>query len=191
LEILEGYGMIKYIENYLQNIQEGYLFSDKNISVNLHLFENGTKNKLIIVGVPGSGKTSLGEYLVKKYNVSDFVSDDWWEKMLDGLTSSKRTIIEGAGLAMLYVKEDTWKKVIIEQPMILLGLSAIKAGLRADRRDGMLPGKAKDWKDTFYFVRNNFAYFEKAVGLLRKDVMKIPGVKIEEFIVPKFKTVLK
>jgi GTPase SAR1 family protein len=178
------------IEDYLQNIQEGYLFSDKTISVNLHEFENKTKNKLLIIGVPGSGKTSLAKHLLKKYNVNDFVSDDHWKKMLEGLTSSKRTIIEGAGLASLYGNDDSWKKLIIEQPMILMGMSAIKAGWRADKRDGLVPGKVKDWKDTYYFMRSNITYFQKFYNLLRNDVMKLSGATIKEYKVPKFKTVL-
>ena len=62
------------LEEYLNQIQEGYLFSDKTISVNLKHFEQLGEHKLLIVGVLGSGKTSLGEYLAKKYKV-DFFSD--------------------------------------------------------------------------------------------------------------------
>jgi hypothetical protein len=178
------------VENYLQSIQEGYIFSEKTISVNLHLFENGTKNKLIITGVPGSGKTSLLHYLLKKYNVNDFVSDDSWGKTLEGLTSSKRTIVEGGGFLILYKEEVSWRKMMLDTPMILMGMSAIKSGWRADKRDETVPGKVKDWKDTYHFTRTNLFYFQNAANLLRKDLMKLPDAKIEEYKVPKFKTVL-
>ena len=178
------------IENYLQSIQEGYIFSEKTISVNLHLFETGTKNKLIITGVPGSGKTSLLHYLLKKYNVNDFVSDDSWEKTLEGLKSSKRTIVEGVVFLILYKEEVSWREMVLDTPMILTGMSAIKSGWRADKRDGTVPGKVKDWKDTFHFMRINLSYFQSAANLLRKDLMKLPDAKIEEYKVPKFKTVL-
>jgi len=49
------------INEYLQQIQEGYLFSDKTISVNLDDFESGKNNKLIVVGVLGSSKSTVGE----------------------------------------------------------------------------------------------------------------------------------
>jgi len=180
----------KMINEYLKHIQEGYILSDKNISVDLDDFENGSKNKLIIIGVPGSGKTSLGEYLSKKYKVNDFISDTHWRKMRDGLTSSKRTIVEGAGLADLYYGEQTWRDLIIDKPMILMGMSAIKAGFRADKRDGTVPGKAKDWKDIYHFIRNNLSYWQKVINYLRKDVIKLPDAKIKEYKIPKFETVL-
>ena len=178
------------IDSYLQHIQEGYLFSDKNISVNLKDFESGKAKKLLIIGLPGSGKTSLGEHLVKKYRIKDFVSDDHWKVMRDGLLNSNRTIIEGAGLAYLYYKEQEWKDAIIDKPMILMGMSAIKAGFRADRRDGMFPSTVKNKKDMYHFIRKNLTLWEKILKHLKKDVMKIPGADIKEYKVPKFKTVL-
>jgi len=169
---------------------EGYLLSDKTISVNLSEFESGKENKLIIIGLPGSGKTSLGEYLAKKYRAKDIVSDDHWKVMRDGLTNSKRTIVEGAGLADLYYKDQSWRDLIINKPMILIGMSAIKAGFRADKRDGMFPSTVKNKKDMYYFIRKNLSYWEKVLKYLRKDVMKIPNADIKEYKIPKFKTVL-
>ena len=176
------------LDAYLDYIQEGYILSDKTISVNLDQFESGKKKKLVIVGVPGSGKTTLGDYLAKKYKAT-LVSDTSWQEFLKGLKGNKRTIIEGAGLAVLYMKDPTWRKLLIDKPMILIGMSAIKAGLRADKRDSTLPGKAKEFSDIFYFVRNNLSYFQQAVGMMRKDAMNIPKAKIKEFKVPKFKPV--
>ena len=175
------------IDSYLKYIQEGYILSDKTISVNLDDFENYSKNKLLIVGVLGSGKTSLGKYLVKKYKVLEFFSDEGG--IIDALKSSKRSIIEGGQLATLYKAKPDLRKLIINQPMIVIGMSAIKAGLRADRRDGTVPGKAKDWKDIYYFIRTNLSYFQKSVNFLRKDIMKLSDAKIEEYVIPKFKTV--
>lgn len=179
--------MIDPITRY--RLSEGYLLSDKTISVNLKDFVSGKSNKLLIIGVPGSGKTSLGEYLIKKYKAKEFASDDHWKVMKDGILNSNRTIIEGAGLADLYYKEDTWKKLIIDKPMILMGMSALKAGLRADKRDGTVPGQVKDKKDTYYFTRMNLTHWQKVFKYLRKDVMKIPDADIKEFKVPKFKPV--
>jgi len=171
------------------NIQEGYLLSDKNISINLNQFESGKQKKLLIIGLPGSGKTSLGEHLMKKYKIKNFVSDTDWKTMYKGITNSKRTIVEGAGLADLYYKEQTWRDIIIDKPMILMGMSAIKAGFRADKRDGMLPSTVKDKKDMYYFIRKNLSHWEKVLKYLRKDVMNIPNADIKEYKVPKFKPV--
>ena len=150
-----SYSEDKMIDSYLSYIQEGYLLSDKSISVGLDDFKSGRKNKLLIIGVPGSGKTSLAKYLAKKYNAG-IVSDTHWREFKKALLDSKRTIIEGAGLASLYKADDSWRKMIIDKPIILIGLSAIRSGLRADVRDGMLPTTVKNKKDMFYFIRNIF-----------------------------------
>jgi GTPase SAR1 family protein len=177
------------LEEYLHYIQEGYILSDKTISVNLDDFESGKKNKLIIIGLCGSGKTSLGEYLVKKYKVKNFISDKPWPITKAGLLSPKRTILESAGFIWM-VHEPKWKKIVISNPMILIGMSAIKAGIRADRRDGTIPGVAKDKKDIYYFVRSNFIDFQRRFNKLRKEIINIPGAKIKEYTIPKFITVL-
>lgn len=56
------------INQYLQQLQEGTLFSDKTISIDLNKFENGESKKLIIVGLSGAGKSTLGNYLSNKYD---------------------------------------------------------------------------------------------------------------------------
>jgi len=174
------------LEQYLQHIQEGYLFSDKTISVNLDSFLNGSNKKLLIVGVLGSGKTSLGSYLAKKYKVA-FFSDE--SGMIKALQSPQRMIIEGAQIASLYKMKPEVRKLILNQSMIIIGLSAIKAGLRADKRDSTLPGKAKNWKDIYYHSRENLLYWQKAVKFFRRDVEKISGFKIKEYKMPTFKAV--
>ena len=146
------------LEEYLNQIQEGYLLSDKTISVNLKHFEQLDEHKLLIVGVLGSGKTSLGEYLAKKYKV-DFFSDK--SGMEVALKSTKRMIIEGGQIATLYKQKPELRKFIIDQPMILIGLSAIKAGIRADKRDGTVPGTAKDWR-YILFCQDKFFYISKS-----------------------------
>lgn len=176
------------IDEYLDALQEGYIFSDKTVSVNLKDFESGKKKKLIIVGLPGSGKTSIGEYLVKKYKIKEFVSDEGWEATRKGLLSPNRTILESAGFIYM-VHEPKWKKIVLSYPMILMGMSAIKAGYRADRRDGTVPGKVRDWKDTFHFIRTNFKDFQGRYNKLRKEVLQLPNADIKEFKVPKFETV--
>lgn len=173
------------IDKYLDIIQEGYLLSDKTISVDLHKFENKENNKLLIVGVCGSGKTTLAEYLAKKYKVVSIISDTDYNYMKDGLKNSKRIIIEGAQIATFYKEEPSYRKLIINQPMILIGMSAIKAGLKADKRDQTTLTGAKKWRDIYYFVRNNLSYFQKRLNLLRKDVIKLPGIVIKPFEVPK------
>jgi hypothetical protein len=180
---------MEILKDYLYNLQEGYFFGDKTISVNLEDFENGIKKKLLIVGLAGSGKTTLGEFLVKKYEVGTFISDTGKGLKAALRNKSTRMIIEGAQLLRIYNEEPEFKPIIINSALIVIGLSALKAGWRADRRDSTLPGKAKDWKDSFYFTRLNFSY-QHYLSSLRKDIMKLPNARIEEYKIPKFETVL-
>ena len=176
------------IDPITQYILEGYFFSDKTISVNLQDFISGKRNKLLIVGVLGSGKTSLGEYLLKKYKVKDFFSDT--AGLEQALKSPKRMIVETIEIAGLYKEKPNFRQLILNQSMILMGMSAFKAGLRADKRDGTVPGTVRDKKDTYISTRDNITYFQKRLKNLRKNAMAIPGADIKEFKVPKFKTVL-
>ena len=177
--------MIDPITLYI--LHEGLISSDKTVSINLSDFVNGRANKLLIVGVLGSGKTSLGEYLQKKYKIKDFFSDRAGLEV--ALKSPKRMIVETIEIASLYMEKPDWRKLIIKQPMILMGMSALKGGLRADKRDGTTISGAKDKRDSYISVRDNLTYFQKRLTYLRKDVMKIPNADIKEFKVPKFKPV--
>ena len=168
-------------------LNEGYLLSDKTISVNLFKFESGEAIKLLIIGTLGSGKTSLGKYLMKKYKVKEFFSDKPGLKI--ALKSHKRMIMETIEIASLYKDKPEFRKIILSHPMILMGMSALKSGLRADKRDGTVPGKVKDKKDTYISARHNISYFQKRLNYLRKDAMKIPGADIKEFEVPIFEPV--
>ena len=179
------------LDTYLDYLNEGYLFSDKTISINLDRFERGQSNKLLIVGLLGSGKTTLGEYLLKQYKVKEFVSDVGMDRMLKSLKNpNTRTIIEGAQIAWMYKDKPEHRELILSCPMILIGMSAIKAGLRADRRDGTTPMNAKNKKDIYYFIRKNISEWQKYITYFRKDALKIPNAKIEEYKIPKFKPVI-
>jgi len=70
-------------------------------------------NSLLLVHLD-QGKTSLGKHLAKKYS-SELVSDTDWKTMARGILNSKRTIIEGAGLADLYLRFLSLKLNIIKE----------------------------------------------------------------------------
>lgn len=167
------------LENYLVYLNEGYLFSNKTISVNLDQFKTGKKNKLLIIGVLGSGKTSLGQYLKKKYNVKHFFSDEYG--LEKALKSPKRMIIETIEITSLYKEKPEYRQLILSMPMIIIGISAMKAGFRADKRDNTVPTTAKDKRDIYISTRDNLTFFQKRLNYLRKDVMKLPNAKIKEY----------
>ena len=191
------------LDVYLQQIQEGYLFSDKSISVNLDDFESRKQNKLLIVGVAGSSKTTLGERIAKKYKAKWISIDSlWWrlkqkyfkddeykdvkkklekkvnETVIKYLKSNERLIIEGVDLLEIYLKQPQYKKLIINQPMIVLGLSSIRAGIRAGRRNMSREG-GESWKELYWMSEINIRKIEPILKMLRKDIMKLPGADIK------------
>ncbi len=64
------------INEYLSYLQEGYIFNDKTISIDLDRFESKESNKLIISGLSGAGKSTLGNHLANKYNCHYEESDE-------------------------------------------------------------------------------------------------------------------
>jgi len=191
------------LESYLQHIQEGYLFSDKTISVNLNDFESGKKNKLIVVGVMGSGKTTIGEHLSKKYKVKWISVDSFWwrlkqkyfknikmtgremeDKLQDKfealvikhLKSNERLIIEGINLM-----EPKYRKLVLKQPMIILGISSLRAGLRGGMRNRKRGDDGGTWKLLYWMPEMNMRKMEPVLKLLRKDVSNLSGANIKEY----------
>ena len=69
------------IDQYLLTLHEGYLLNNKTISVNLQDFISGKNKKLFIVGVMGSGKSTLGVKLAKKLKVKLYNIDFFWWKL--------------------------------------------------------------------------------------------------------------
>jgi hypothetical protein len=98
-------------------------------------------------------------------------------------------IIETIEIASIYKEKSQYRKLILDMPMILIGLSALKAGLRADKRDGTIPSTSKRKRDIYISTRDNLTFFQKRLNYLRKDALKIPNADIKEYKVPKFEPV--
>ena len=194
------------LDKYINYIQEGYITSDKTISVNLHKFESGKKNKLLVMGVAGSGKTTIGEMLAKKYKVKWISIDSlWWrleqkyfkgvdmslqkykDKLQDKfekevfkyLKSNERLIIEGINLM-----ENKYRKDIFKHSMIILGLSSLRAGIRAGLRNIEREG-GEGWRELYWMSKLNMKTIEPKVKVIRRHITMIPNVVIEEYKLPK------
>lgn len=60
--------MIDLLTEYI--LQKGYILNDTTISCDLFKFESGESNVLLIAGLSGAGKTTLGRKLAKKGNAN-------------------------------------------------------------------------------------------------------------------------
>lgn len=196
------------LEQYLATIQEGYLLSDKTISVDLDKFESGKANKLLIIGTAGSGKSTLAEYLSKKYKTK-WINIDvmWWrlrqkyfknapetdeterklikkviEFTIQSLKSNERLIIEGVDLLNIYHEKPEYRKLIINQPIIIFGLSSLRAGIRAGMRNKKRnEEKGGHMKFMYWMVKFNIRHVEDSLQMVRKDIKKLANADIKEY----------
>jgi len=184
-------------------LTEGYVFSNKTISVNLSEFESGRINKLLVIGVMGSGKTTIGEQLAKRYRCKWISTDSFWwrlkqkyfqdiemnkaeleekiqpyfeKEMRKYLMNNERVIIEGINLL-----ENKYRQMVIKKPMIILGLSSIRAGFRAGKRNKERGEEEAKWKLIYWMTSFNIRNVEGKVKELRQQVRKIPNVNIKEY----------
>ena len=180
-------------EDIKELIQEGYFISDETISVDLHKFESGECNKLIISGLSGAGKTTLGKQLAKKYNCSVIDLDDIWneiiknnpinkvarskrkslffEKLSNLLTNNVKYIIGGVKIIDIYYDDPNINKLLLTLPFIFLGKSALKASWDAAIRDHKKSNKKVNilirihTKAKFNFIE--FYKYEKKLKMAR------------------------
>jgi hypothetical protein len=114
-------------ENIKELIQEGYLISDETISVDLHKFESGECNKLIISGLFGSEDGHVGNQLSMKYNCICYtgfgilmeialnpdykkypikkISELYQKRIIKLLTNKERCIITGFSFIMSMINK--------------------------------------------------------------------------------------
>jgi hypothetical protein len=198
------------LDLYLSRIQEGYILSDKTISVNLDDFESGKNKKLLIIGMSGSGKTTLGEKLAKKYRVKWISIDSYWwrlrqkyfkdapntdeterklikklvEFVIDTIKNNERLIIEGVDILNIYSEFPKYRKIILNQSLIILGLSSLRAGIRAGLRNRKREG-GEGWRELYWMVKFNMKHFETILKAIRKKVQSVPSNDIKLYKIKK------
>ena len=174
---------MKVIKSYLDYIQEGYILSDKTISVDLDKFESGKSDELLIVGLIASGKTTLGRHLRKKYKVDLYNTDEceleskdepiekFVKCAIDMVKSKKRSIVEGIALIDLYT-EFGYKKELQSYPMILMGRSVLSSSFKSFQRG---------YKAWLHQTKMNITMAQKRLSAVRKDRIKQPGAIVKPF----------
>lgn len=184
------------ILNYTNRlIQEGYIFSDKTISIDLDKFESGESNKLFIIGLSGGGKTTLGKHLAKKYKAKYIDTDDILgdsdeiriKELKVVLNNNKKMIIGGALIIKSYHRDYLPQKLLMNTPVIILGKSILKSTLDAfirnvkDKRENR---QGKISKDPLKKLKVNIKKLQPMFINFREDRIKAGG-NLQEFKVPK------
>jgi hypothetical protein len=103
-----------------------------------------------------------------------------FEKTIEHLRSSERMIIEGVDLIELYGKKPEYKKLILNQSMIILGLSALRAGIRAGIRNKNREG-GEGWRELYWMTQINMKSIEPRLKMIRQAAVNMPGADVKKF----------
>jgi len=137
-------------------LNEAIIISDKTISIDLNDFLSGKYDKLFVIGLVASGKTTLGHKLGRKYKVNVYHTDDCWNKIIPDdpmnvnkrdmikygdkyrkciealLNKKEKCIIEGLGiLEYPYLYKNRYSKMIETYPSVIVGSSMFKSSIQA------------------------------------------------------------
>ena len=194
-------------------LDEGYLLSDKTISIDFDKFVSGENNKLLITGLSGSGKSTLCRYLSKKYNAKCFETDycgrkvdhkysnfgsenppmdalkqlfheGYFKCIRPGMKNNKRQVVEGGIVWQSYLFFPEIRKELNQHSVIIFGSSALKATWGTFQR-------AKTKHDLLYAIKKtpilyarNFNLLKKLLESFKKLRLKSGG-EVKEFKIPK------
>ena len=109
------------MSNINQLVMEALVISDKPISIDLHKFESGEVDKLLLLGLSGSGKSTIAKQIASNYNAKVKDLDDcyWAVQHIDDkqkrkqekikciqeiLKNGKRSVVEGTSILDLPFK---------------------------------------------------------------------------------------
>lgn len=150
---------LKSVSTLLTTLTEGLVFSAQPISIDLDKFESGEATKLLIVGLSGAGKTTLGKKLAKRYGAKfeqldmcwgepakqapgvfedpgeEFYETNYVPCIMKALTSPERSVLDGIGLIDMALDEPERFSFIHDLPIIMLGQSVVRAAYQAWRRE--------------------------------------------------------
>ena len=145
--------------NYINFLQEvNYFLSDGNKYYNFKKFKNDLNGKLFIVGLSGSGKTTIGKNLESKFNakyynlddidrgyrkeISERLSKPRYDKRVNDLVLEKmknfiQDIMKESGRQILEGIHLTFQdnKFFKDKAVIIIGTSLLISTIRAYNRD--------------------------------------------------------
>ena len=199
------------IDEYLDYLQEGFLFSDKTISIDLDKFISGEKNKLLIAGLSGGGKTTLCRHLAKRYKAecfetdtcSDFLEDlrantstspnalppkevfynGYYKCVKPRMNNNRRQIVEGGLVWESYYFFPEIRKYLNQYPIIIFGTSSLKSSLQLLNRRRAV-GKKTGLKKIYKLYLRNFVQLNKLLKYFKEERLKAGG-NVKIFNIPK------
>ena len=139
-------------------ILEAFLLSDQTIAIDFHKFEQG--GRLFIFGVSGSGKTSVGKMIEKKYRVPVCNLDSAWEKkklppkgnpereemfkaarkQMAEMIRDKRKCRVVEGIQFVFPPLNKFMPLYMKEACIIMGKSAVKGAWDASIRNAKKRG---------------------------------------------------
>ena len=201
------------IDPITQYLLEGYLMSDKTISIDMDKFISGESNKLIIAGLSGGGKSTLCRIMAKKPGVGCFETDncgsflsdlrskaDWDPKALPPkevfkkayidcvrprLKNGIKEILDGGIVWETYLFYPQFRKELNKYPAIIFGASSLRSSIQVLKRRKDVGKKTGPAALWKIFLRN-FVQLNKMLEEFRRLRLKAGG-EIKEFVIPKIK----
>ena len=142
-------------------ILEAFLLSDHTIAIDFHKFEQG--GRLFIFGVSGSGKTSVGKMIEKKYRVAVCNLDSAWDifedkklppkghpkraemfkaarKQMAEMVRDKRGCRVVEGIQFVFPPLNKFMPLYMKEACIIMGKSAVKGAWDASIRNAKNKG---------------------------------------------------
>ncbi len=196
---------MKLIDDYLNKLlNENIIFSDKHILFDYDKFLKN-KNKLFIIGLSASGKTSIAKLLSKKYNIkhieidifaeylnepiktkvlkelSKYYNEKNWDKINDLHQKYIPILINKYPKAIfegINLVDIDYKKIIKNNPCIVLNTSFIKSLINQLKRENIKPWNLYNIIDITIL---RFKYFKdfKLIESFIEYRSKIPKTNIE------------
>jgi shikimate kinase len=179
-------------------IFETFSYHADTLLVDFDKFVNNKYSKLIIIGYAGSGKTTTGEYLAKKYNCKFIDTDSHRQELnkmnpnftkperdkirniwcMNELTSPEKVIMGGVYMVKLYQNPE-FHKLLTKASFIFLGKKYEDAVNDAVSRDSAKKdGVTKDQLIASYKLENDT--IKDMIDFARKHRSKIKDSKVEK-----------
>ncbi|MCK9556364.1 hypothetical protein M0R36_11240 [bacterium] len=178
---------LEFVDKLLEN---NTIFSDDTLAIDIEKFKSGEMKRLFIVGLIGSGKTTISHKILSDLNVSgknhghlddcknkvgNRTSPEYYKCVYEMIKNPKYKIVEGVTLIPLYFKDINVKNIMLKNAMIVMGTSSLVSSLRAkERAEESVFGK-EFWKT---FLQNWQG--ELKLNQIKKDRINVPGSTVEK-----------